>query len=167
MLEKFCQTSYGHVDRGGGAWRPANFRAAGSDRLCLKEISPAVEQLNRPYQIRGVVGTGQQRGRTIGFSHREFDTSSRCCSADGVYAVGVRFAGGVYLSARHIVQSTFGENVRKIEVHLLIFPGTWLGDSGDRFFERCRKPGGFARIEDLVSQLHQDVQHVRELDQAT
>ncbi len=123
----------------------------------------AREQLNRPYQIHGVVGTGQQRGRTIGFPTANLTQVRALLPADGVYAVGVRFAGGRRLGAANIGPNpTFGENVRKIEVHLLDFSGNLVGETLTLdFLERCRETRRFASVEELVSQLHQDVENVR------
>jgi riboflavin kinase/FMN adenylyltransferase len=59
---------------------------------------------------------------------------------------------------------TFGENVRKIEAHLLDFSGDLVGETlAIDFFERFREIRRFAKVEELVAQLHQDIQHVRRI----
>ncbi|CAN5223374.1 bifunctional riboflavin kinase/FAD synthetase [soil metagenome] len=133
--------------------------------LLAGDIASATDQLNRPYQIGGVVGTGQQRGRTIGFPTANLTQVHALLPADGVYAVGVRHAGGHWMGAANIgANPTFDEHIRKIEVHLVDFAGELLGEwlTVD-FLERCRETRRFASAGELVAQLRKDVEFVRRL----
>ena len=85
--------------------------------------------------------------------------------ADGVYAVGVRYANKRWLGAANIGPNpTFGENVRKVEVYLLDFSGQLVGESiSVEFLSHCRPTRRFASADELVSQLRLDVEQVRQL----
>jgi riboflavin kinase/FMN adenylyltransferase len=133
--------------------------------LLAGDIASATLQLDRPYQIRGVVGTGQQRGRTIGFPTANLTRVHALLPADGVYAVGVRHAGRQWLGAANIGPNpTFDESIRKIEVHLLDFTGELVGETLKvDFLQRCRETRRFASVDELVAQLRADVELVRSL----
>jgi riboflavin kinase / FMN adenylyltransferase len=165
LLKKFCLTAGMAISVVAPVLLDGRPISSSRVRQALLEgdVAGAREQLNRPYQIRGVVGTGQQRGRTIGFPTANLTQVRSLLPADGVYAVGVRCASGRWLGAANIGSNpTFDENIRKIEVHLLDFSGQILGETLTiDFFERCRDTRRFASVDELVSQLRQDVEHVR------
>jgi riboflavin kinase / FMN adenylyltransferase len=133
--------------------------------LLAGDVAGARAQLNRPHRIRGIVGTGQQRGRTIGFPTANLTQIKAVLPAEGVYAVGVDVAGKRFLGAANIGPNpTFGENVGKVEVHLIDFQGELAGQSLEvEFFERVRETKRFASAAELVLQLHRDVAQVRAL----
>lgn len=131
--------------------------------LLAGDVRSARDQLGRPYQVRGVVGTGQKRGRTIGFPTANLTEVQSILPADGVYAVGVNAENGRWLGAANVGPNpTFGEAARKVEVHLLDFSGELVGHSlAVEFFERCRETRTFPSVGELVAQLHRDVEWVR------
>ena len=57
--------------------------------LLAGDVAGAREQMNRPYRVRGIVGTGAKRGRTIGFPTANLTQPRSILPADGVYAVEV------------------------------------------------------------------------------
>ncbi|HEV8062871.1 MAG TPA: bifunctional riboflavin kinase/FAD synthetase [Gemmataceae bacterium] len=135
--------------------------------LLAGDVVGASEQLGRPYRVQGVVGTGQKRGRTIGFPTANLTDIHSVLPADGVYAVGVSTLNGRWMGAANVGPNpTFGENARKVEIHLLDFTGDLVGQtlSAD-FFERVRDTKPFPSIADLVAQLHRDVEWVRGLQE--
>lgn len=81
----------------------------------------------------------------------------------GVHAGFCEYRGIRYPAAIHIGPNpTFGEDLLKVEVHLLDF----LGDLYEQelavdFLSRVREVRKFASVEELTSQLHQDVAEVR------
>jgi riboflavin kinase/FMN adenylyltransferase len=133
--------------------------------LLAGDVRDAREQLGRHYRIRGVVGTGQKRGRTIGFPTANLTQVESVFPADGVYAVGVTTPSGRWMGAANVGPNpTFGENARKLEIHLLDFAGDLVGQPlAVDFFERIRDTKPFPSVADLVAQLHKDVEWVRGL----
>ena len=91
-------------------------------------MAAAAELLARPYRVSGVVGTGARRGRTIGFPTANWSGSRRCSRPTACMRFGADSAGGTFAGAAHVgPNATFGENARKVEVHLLDFAGDLYG----------------------------------------
>ena len=135
--------------------------------LMAGDVREAAQQLGRPYRLRGIVGTGQQRGRTIGFPTANLTQTQSIIPADGVYGVGVSVMGGRWMGAANVGPNpTFGENARKVEIHLLDFTGDLVGQPmAVDFLERGRDTRSFPSVAELVAQLHRDVEWVRGLRQ--
>jgi riboflavin kinase/FMN adenylyltransferase len=125
--------------------------------------------LGRPYRLRGQVGVGQKRGRTIGFPTANLEQFPTLVPGDGVYAVRVHLTAAgnsqTWPGAANIGPNpTFGENARKVEVHVLGFQGDLYGQSiAVDFVERLRDTRSFADANDLVAQLRKDVDRARSL----
>jgi riboflavin kinase/FMN adenylyltransferase len=142
-------------------------RAISSSRvrqsLLAGDVRDASTQLGRHYRVRGIVGTGQKRGRTIGFPTANITEVQSILPANGVYAVGVFTRDGRWMGAANVGPNpTFGENARKVEVHLLDFAGDLVGQPiAIDFFERWRDTRPFPSVADLVAQLQRDVEWVR------
>ncbi|XZE45463.1 bifunctional riboflavin kinase/FAD synthetase [Pirellulaceae bacterium SH467] len=144
-----------------------------------KEIEMgAVQAANRlllqPYRIHGVVGTGAQRGRTLGFPTANLDAISVLVPAHGVYAArvsGIRGGADVAKAALHKPVAlhigpnpTFGEEAKKVEAHLLDFSGDLYGASIElELFSEIRGVQKFPSIEALRAQLLRDIQMTREI----
>jgi riboflavin kinase / FMN adenylyltransferase len=135
--------------------------------LLAGDVRGAAEQLGRHYRVRGVVGTGEKRGRTIGFPTANLTQLQSILPADGVYAVGAHTTGGRWMGAANVGPNpTFGQHARKMEIHLLDFTGDLVGQPfAVDFFERCRDTRAFPSVAELVAQLHRDVAEVRALRQ--
>lgn len=134
--------------------------------LLRGQVQQAAELLGRPYSLRGLVGTGQKRGRLLGFPTANLEQVRTVVPGDGVYAGETTLADGrKYPSAIHVgTNPTFAEQVRKIEVHLLGYEGDlyeqWLRVE---FRERIRETRTFAGVEELTEQLHRDREQTRRL----
>jgi riboflavin kinase/FMN adenylyltransferase len=126
-------------------------------------VREAAELLNRPYFLRGTVGEGRQRGRTIGFPTANLEHIETLLPADGVYAVRVHRGLESWPGAANIGPNpTFGEQMRKVEVHLIGFQGDLLGQTlRIDFLERLRDTRPFAGVEELIAQLRRDVEEAR------
>jgi riboflavin kinase / FMN adenylyltransferase len=135
------------------------------DALLVGNLRDATELLGRPYRVGGVVGTGARRGRTIGFPTANLDRVETLLPADGVYAVAVETAAGRFAGAAHIGPNvTFGENARRLEVHLLDFAGDLYGQTlAVDFVARVRGTEKFASVDALVEQMNKDVAEARRL----
>ncbi|HJZ91798.1 MAG TPA: bifunctional riboflavin kinase/FAD synthetase [Gemmataceae bacterium] len=133
------------------------------DALLAGDVAAATELLNRPYRITGVVGTGAKRGRTIGFPTANLERVETLLPAEGVYAVSAVTPSGVYPGAANIGPNpTFGEQDRKVEVHLLDFAADLYGQplSVD-FVARLRDTKKFTGVDALVEQLQTDAAEAR------
>jgi riboflavin kinase/FMN adenylyltransferase len=125
----------------------------------------AAALLGRPHRIRGVVTHGAARGAGLGFPTANLDGIDTLIPADGVYAVLAWLAGrpSPLPAACHIGPNvTFGEQVRKVEAHLLDFSGELYGQvlSLD-ILERLRGTRPFAGLDELLAQIRLDVSQTR------
>ena len=116
--------------------------------------------LGRPFRISGVVGLGQQRGQTLGFPTANLKGVETIIPGNGVYAVITRHDGKTWPAAANIgANPTFGEQERKIEVHLIGFAGDLYGQALDvDFVAKLRDTRPFASTADLVQQLRIDIE---------
>jgi riboflavin kinase / FMN adenylyltransferase len=128
-------------------------------------VKTAAELLNRPYQVLGNVIAGAKRGRTIGFPTANLDGVTTLLPRDGVYAVRALVDGRTFAAAANIGPNpTFGDNARKIEVHLIGFDGDLYGKTmAVDFIERLRDTQKFKDVTDLTEQMKRDVAAARRL----
>ena len=142
------------------------------------DVRGAHRLLGRPYELRGVVGDGDKRGRTIGFPTANIEVPpAMCVPADGVYAAwyvrdsGSR-AGAVYPAAVNIGRRpTFydGQPWSVIEAHVIDNgpeehqPLDLYGESARlRFVARLRGEQKFSGVDELKTQLQRDIEDARE-----
>ncbi len=133
------------------------------------QVELAARMLGRPFQARGPVHQGDQRGRTIGFPTANVAVPANIClPADGVYAgwylrpSGERQACAINLGRR----PTFYEHAETslLEAHLIDFAGDLYGEQARvEFTHFLRSERKFDGIDALVGQLKHDVDHAREL----
>lgn len=128
-------------------------------------VAEASTLLGRPYRLRGVVGPGDQRGRTIGFPTANLHQPLTLIPGDGVYAVRVTVAAGTWAGAANVGPNpTFAEQARKVEIHLIGFQGDLYGQEiAVDFVDRLRDIQRFDGVAALVAQLQRDVQQARAL----
>lgn len=128
------------------------------------DVARGAELLNRDYQIVGLVIAGAKRGRTIGFPTANLGDVPTVLPGNGVYAVRATVEGRAWPAAANIGPNpTFGEDARKIEVHLLDFAGDLYGKPMlVEFVARLRDTRPFNGVDELVAQLKRDVEHARE-----
>lgn len=131
------------------------------------EIDTANRMLGRPHEVRGVVGTGDQRGRTIGFPTANVEVPRGIClPSDGVYAGVFRRADGTeYSTAINLGRRpTFYENAQTslLEAYLLDFNGDLYGEEvAVQFLAFLRSERQFGGINELKDQLQLDIEHAR------
>jgi riboflavin kinase/FMN adenylyltransferase len=135
------------------------------DALVAGDVREAARLLDRPYRLRGTVGVGQRRGRTLGFPTANLERPETLVPGDGVYAVRVHHSGTAWPGAANVGPNpTFGEQARKVEVHLIGFDGELTGQTlAVDFIDRLRDTQKFANAADLVKQLQADVEQARRL----
>jgi riboflavin kinase/FMN adenylyltransferase len=85
--------------------------------------------------------------------------------AVGVYAVLAITAEGTFAGAANIGPNpTFGEDARKIEVHLIDFSGDLYGKRLDvDFLARLRDTKKFESVDALIVQMRRDVDEARRI----
>lgn len=131
------------------------------------QVELAANMLGRPFEARGVVVQGDQRGRLLGFPTANVHVpNSICLPADGVYAGwyfrpdGTRHECAINNGRR----PTFFEHADHsvLEAHLLDFDDDLYGEEARvQFRSFLRSERKFDGIDSLVSQLKHDVDHAR------
>jgi riboflavin kinase / FMN adenylyltransferase len=131
------------------------------------QVETAWAMLGRPFEVRGPVVTGDQRGRLLGFPTANVVVPKTVClPADGVYAgYYTRPVGTVHPCAINLGRRpTFYEHADHslLEAHLLDFDGDLYGEIAHvRFTHFLRSERKFDGIDALISQLKLDVEHAR------
>jgi riboflavin kinase/FMN adenylyltransferase len=131
------------------------------------QVELAAQMLGHPFEARGPVVQGDQRGRLLGFPTANVEVpNSICLPSDGVYAGwylrpdGSRHACAMNLGRR----PTFYEHADHslLEAHLLDFSGDLYGETAKvQFTHFLRSERKFAGIDALVGQLKADIEHAR------
>jgi riboflavin kinase/FMN adenylyltransferase len=135
--------------------------------LASGEVAEAARLLGRPHRIRGLVTHGAGRGAGIGVPTANLDGIDTVIPDDGVYA-GLAFVEGRALpipTACNIGPNpTFGEQIRKVEAHLIDFQGDLYGQSVElELLQRLRPTRRFAGLDDLLGQIKLDVEQARDV----
>ena len=133
-------------------------------------LDEARQLLTRPYRIRGMVTHGARRGNKIGFPTANVSAIDTLLPAMGVYAGRAicRAPDGTvetWPAAINIGPNpTFGEDLLKVEVHLIGFEGSLYGEPLEvDFLARLRGTQPFASVAELQAQLARDVAAAREI----
>jgi riboflavin kinase/FMN adenylyltransferase len=146
-------------------------------RSCVNagDMATAAGVLGRPHRLDGVVERGDQRGRELGFPTANLRTDAwAAVPADGVYAGRVvrldewgRTVPGPPLGTAAIsvgTNPTFEVRQRRVEAYVLDFSGDLYGATiGVEFVERLRGMEKFENVDELVEQMHADVDRTRKL----
>jgi riboflavin kinase / FMN adenylyltransferase len=129
------------------------------------ELNTAVKMLGHAYRLEGVVVPGEARGRGLGFPTANLSEIPTLIPGDGVYAGRVRLASQGLLAAVHVGPNpTFGEQHRKVEVHLLEFSGELYGQPLQvDLMQRIRSTQVFGSQDALKAQIESDLDQVRRL----
>lgn len=127
--------------------------------LVRGDVALAAELLTRPYRLTGTVVAGARRGRTLGFPTANLADVPTLVPGTGVYAVWARAGDDRRPAAANIGPNpTFGDDARKIEVHLIGFSGDLYGQTLHvEFVARLRDTRSFAGSTELIEQLRRDV----------
>jgi riboflavin kinase / FMN adenylyltransferase len=126
------------------------------------EIEEATRCLGAPFLLEGEVVTGDGRGRKLGFATANIVPSDELVSPGrGVYAA---FANGrpaaVNVGIRPMFETGRG---LLVEAHLIDFEGDLYGQTlRIAFISRLRGERRFPEVEDLIAQMHRDVEVARE-----
>jgi riboflavin kinase/FMN adenylyltransferase len=156
------------IERADGVAEPVSSTAI-RRALAGGDVDLAASMLGRPYEVRGTVVMGDQRGRLLGVPTANVEVSNQVCMpADGVYAGWYeRPDGGVHPCAINLGRRpTFYAHADHslLEAHLLDFDGDLYGERAEvRFAHFLRSERKFEGIDALVTQLKHDIEHARAL----
>lgn len=128
-------------------------------------IKEANDLLGWPWEIRGEVGHGDKRGRTIGYPTANVALGETIHPAYGVYATWVRVEGDEMWmkAATNIgIRPMFEVQIGLVEAYLLDFTGDLYGKTLHiRPVQKIRDEMKFASLDLLVAQIEQDCAAVR------
>jgi riboflavin kinase/FMN adenylyltransferase len=127
------------------------------------EVEAATWCLGAPFLLEGTVVEGDERGRKLGFPTANIvPADDLVCPGHGVYAA---FADGRPAAVNVGVRPTFetGRGLL-VEAYLIDFNGDLYGRTlRIAFISRLRGERRFAGVEELIAQMHRDVEAAREL----
>jgi riboflavin kinase / FMN adenylyltransferase len=130
------------------------------------EVAQASHFLGAPFQLRGEVMHGDERGRELGFPTANLvPAEDLVCPGHGVYAcLADGRPAAVSIGVRPTFKTGRGE---LIEAYILDFDGDLYGaELRLEFLERLRGERRFDTPEALIEQMHRDVERTREIAQA-
>ena len=131
--------------------------------IAAGEVDLATKLLGAPFLMEGEVVEGDKRGRTLGFPTANLvPDDAMAVPGHGVYAA---FANGHPAAVNVGVRPMF-ETGRGLLIEVFLID--WEGDLYGRtlrvaFLERLRGERRFPSVEDLISQMHRDVEQAREV----
>jgi riboflavin kinase / FMN adenylyltransferase len=142
-------------------------------KLTAGDVAGAAVDLGRPHRVEGIVVRGQRRGRALGFPTANLETLPHTAiPADGVYAgwlVAVEddgFDGERWPAAISVgTNPTFDGRERTVEAYALDRDDLDLygAHMGADFTHRLRDTVRFASVDELIAQMHRDVDEARRL----
>ncbi len=121
------------------------------------DVESAAEMLGRPFELDGVVVTGDQRGGTLGYPTANLRLEpDLACPSYGIYA---GLALGHHAAISIGTNPHYGGTERRIEPYLLDFEGDLYGKRlVVELWERLRDEAVFESEEALVEQIARDVE---------
>lgn len=127
-------------------------------------VGEAATLLGRWFSMANTVVDGDKRGRLIGFPTANIRPPERkVVPGTGVYATFVSVADTRFDAAVNVgVRPTFGGGELLVEAHILDFDGNIYGNEMTvEFVEYLRPELEFGEIDDLISQMGEDVSRAR------
>ena len=130
--------------------------------LAAGDVEKAAHCLGRPYQLEGLVVSGEHIGTALGFptANLQLSDADKLVPAAGAYAVKVRLEGSPeelhgMMNIGH--RPTFGGEHQTLETHILHFSGNVYGRKMVVWFiSRLRPEQKFDSREALTAQLAHD-----------
>lgn len=131
-------------------------------------VEQAARWLGRPHMVEGIVIRGDQRGRELGYPTANLQVNNRAAiPAEGVYAGLFRLPDGTWHPAASSIglNPTFGGVTQiRVEAFLIDWAGDLYGvEAAVDFRHRLRAQVKFDSVEDLITQMAEDVDRARTL----
>jgi riboflavin kinase/FMN adenylyltransferase len=136
------------------------------DSLWAGDMDQATALLGRPYRMSGKVVRGENLGRSLGYPTANVDLRRRQSAVMGIFAVRVQgLPGGPHDAVASVGdRPTFGGIKPILEVHIFDFDQDIYGRYIHvDFIARLRGQEKYARVEDLVAQMHRDADNARSI----
>ena len=130
------------------------------------QVEDAAVLLGRPYELAGEVIEGEKRGHKLGFPTANLGIPpDRQIPGRGVYAGTATVQSEVFAAAVNVgTRPTFDGRGTTIEAHLLDYTGDLYGRFLTiAFMVKLREEVRFDGPDDLIRQIHRDVERVREV----
>ena len=127
------------------------------------DLQEASAMLGRPFTVLGRVGSGDGRGKEIGFPTANLNTEDECLPPDGVFAGrAVLPERKTYTAAINLgTRPTFNGRDRRIEAHLIGYAGDLTGAEIDLEFHRFIRPEmKFQNAKSLAEQIKTDLNSI-------
>lgn len=127
------------------------------------DLALANELLGYRYQLIGVVGHGDERGRELGFPTANLGVPvNKLIPADGVYAVEVSTSTMIRRGVMHIGSRPTFDRPPALEVHVLDYQGNLYGQNVVvTFLQRLRGVISFENAAALAAQIQADIAQAR------
>ena len=133
--------------------------------LSESKVGEVEEILGRKFSVIGRVIRGDGRGKSIGFATANINSNRQFYPKYGVYKTRINIDGEVYNSISNVgVRPTFHGNLRKhnLETHIFEFNKDIYGKIVEvEFVDWVRDEKKFTSISELVSQIGEDIKHVK------
>jgi riboflavin kinase/FMN adenylyltransferase len=133
--------------------------------LAAGEVEAAARLLGRPFELRGRVVHGDQRGRSLGFPTANMQPAPQILiPGKGVYAVKVKVGARYYNGLCNIgTNPTFAQGPLRVETHILDFDREIYGKPiTTLFLGRLREEKTFGSAAELVVQMNRDLQQAQQ-----
>lgn len=138
-------------------------------RLALEtgDLKTAKDFLGYDFPLSGLVVSGQQIGRSIGFptANVKIIDPYKQIPGDGVYAVKVKLNSGIFFGMLNIGHKPTVSNAdapRSLEVHIFNFTGELYNEKINlEFIEKIRDEEKFANLDELKLQLQKDQEKIK------
>jgi len=134
------------------------------EALAAGDLARATELLGRPYRMSGRVVKGRQIGRTLGFPTANVDLRRRRSPVMGIFAVRISGLGDGSVDGVASVgtRPTFDLVKPLLEVNLFDFDRDIYGEYIHvDFIGHIRKEEKYDSVEELVAQMHEDVENAK------
>ena len=125
------------------------------------QVDLANQMLGRMYYLDGIVNSGNQIGREMGFPTINIK-SENVILPGGVFETLVQIGTSTYQALTNIcTRPTFGGQAKEIESHILNFQGMIYGKRVRLFFKKkIRDEKKFNSREELIQQIKRDIEAV-------
>jgi riboflavin kinase/FMN adenylyltransferase len=124
------------------------------------ELEGAADLLGRPFEVEGLVVTGDNRGHELGFATANLDVAAdQLLPPYGIYAGS---ALGHHAAVSIGVNPHYGQGLQKVEAYLLDFDGDLYGQRlVVELWKHLRDERAFANEKELVEAIASDVEATR------